>query len=343
MKTISSLLNYKTLLQIYGFSLIFMVCINANAQYDPNFELRINAGGPEISYQDKTFLADQSYVNGYEYTNSQASVDPLYSNERYRTSLTYEIPLENGDYNVILHYAEIYWGANGGGAGGVGDRVFDVSIEGQLMLDNFDISTEVSPETPLLKSFTVNVSDGVLNIYHSALAVDGGVGHAKISALEILGINAANTNPGTGSGSGDSASLWSKTGSNISYESGNVGIGTEAISNYMLAVDGKVRSREVKVDVDNWPDYVFNKNHNLPTLEEVKTHIEQKGHLINIPTAKEVEASGIELGEMNRLLLEKIEELTLYLIENNRKVQELELSNKNLLDRLQKMEFNLQK
>ena len=93
-------------------------------------------------------------------------------------------------------------------------------------------------------------------------------------------------------------------------------MGTTTVpSGYKLAVDGKIRTREVRVDQDTWPDYVFTKDYNLPTLDEVKEHIDQKGHLPNIPSAKEVEANGIQLGEMNKLLLEKIEELTLYVLE----------------------------
>ena len=65
---------------------------------------------------------------------------------------------------------------------------------------------------------------------------------------------------------------------------------------------------------------VFDTDYNLPTLEEVEKHIEKNGHLINIPSATEVEANGIELGKMNKLLLEKIEELTLYIIELDKKI-----------------------
>jgi len=67
-----------------------------------------------------------------------------------------------------------------------------------------------------------------------------------------------------------------------------------------------------------WADYVFKEDYHLPTLEEVEKHIKEKGHLINIPSAKEVNDNGIQLGEMNKLLLEKIEELTLYIIKQEK-------------------------
>ncbi|CAL2106806.1 conserved exported hypothetical protein [Tenacibaculum sp. 190524A02b] len=104
---------------------------------------------------------------------------------------------------------------------------------------------------------------------------------------------------------------------------GNVGIGTTKIpTGYKLAVDGKIGAREIKVESRAWPDYVFTKDYNLPTLKEVENHIKEKGHLPNIPSAKEVEVNkGIELGEMNRKLLEKVEELTLYTIQQEKQLK----------------------
>ena len=102
--------------------------------------------------------------------------------------------------------------------------------------------------------------------------------------------------------------------------SGNVGIGTNDPSSYKLAVNGKIRAKEIKVEA-GWADYVFKEDYNLPTLEEVEQHIAEKGHLINIPSAKEVEEKGIYLGEMNKLLLEKIEELTLYTLQQQKELE----------------------
>jgi len=109
-----------------------------------------------------------------------------------------------------------------------------------------------------------------------------------------------------------------------SRKEGNVGIGTVQIPvGYKLAVAGKMIAEEVKVQLKaNWPDYVFTKDYSLPTLKEVENHIKEKGHLPNIPSAKEVEANkGIELGEMNRKLLEKVEELTLYTIQQEKQLK----------------------
>ncbi len=122
--------------------------------------------------------------------------------------------------------------------------------------------------------------------------------------------------------------------------SGNLGIGT-ATPGAKLAVNGKIHAKEVKVDLVGWPDYVFKENYTLPTLQEVENHIKQKGHLQNIPSAKEVEEKGIELGEMNMKLLEKIEELTLYTIAQEKRIKELENRDTKIKALEEKLELSL--
>ena len=122
---------------------------------------------------------------------------------------------------------------------------------------------------------------------------------------------------------------------------GNVGIGTTSIpTDYKLAIVGKTLTEEVKVQLkNNWPDYVFTKEYKLPTLQEVAQHINEKGHLQNIPSAKEVtKDGGIELGEMNRKLLEKIEELTLYTIQQQKELEAAKEKNNTLERRLNEIE-----
>ncbi|TPG36289.1 hypothetical protein [Flavobacterium pectinovorum] len=131
---------------------------------------------------------------------------------------------------------------------------------------------------------------------------------------------------------------------------GNVGIGITNPTN-KLDVKGTIHSQEVKVDMNNWSDFVFKKEYNLPTLEEVENHIAEKGHLENIPSEEEVLKNGINLGEMNAKLLQKIEELTLYAIEQSKRnnkqsvrIEKLEKENetfKDVLRRLSKIEEKL--
>jgi hypothetical protein len=103
---------------------------------------------------------------------------------------------------------------------------------------------------------------------------------------------------------------------------GNVGIGTTSIANYKLSVDGNIRTRKVHIDQDSWADYVFESNYRLRPLKEVEQYIQQEKHLPDVPSAAEVKKEGLDLGDNQVLLLKKIEELTLYVIEQNKKIEE---------------------
>ena len=102
-----------------------------------------------------------------------------------------------------------------------------------------------------------------------------------------------------------------------------VGIGTATPKN-ALDVVGTIRSTEVKVEATPWPDYVFEEDYDLRTLQETKEYISTNKHLPEIPSAKEMEANGVNIGDMNMRLLKKIEELTLHLIEQNERMEKME-------------------
>lgn len=118
----------------------------------------------------------------------------------------------------------------------------------------------------------------------------------------------------------------------IKPSTGNIGIGTEN-PDAKLAVNGLIHTKEVKVDLTGWPDYVFGTDYKLPTLQEVEKQINEKGHLANIPSASEVEKNGLLLGEMNKKLLEKVEELTIYLIQQNKDIEKLKVEVKTLSEK----------
>jgi hypothetical protein len=107
----------------------------------------------------------------------------------------------------------------------------------------------------------------------------------------------------------------------IIRQSGNVGIGTSNPA-YKLSVNGTIQSKELIVE-SGWADYVFDKNYKLLTLDEVETFIKQNNHLPNIPSAKEIEEKGLHLGDTQRRMMEKIEELTLYVIELKKEIEQL--------------------
>lgn len=116
-------------------------------------------------------------------------------------------------------------------------------------------------------------------------------------------------------------------GGNLRLDAPQVAIGglLASASGYKLSVTGKVICEEVKVKLSgNWPDYVFSPEYKRPTLNELESFIKTNRHLPNIPTATEVEQNGMEVGDMQKKMMEKIEELTLYILQLEGKVSELE-------------------
>ena len=108
----------------------------------------------------------------------------------------------------------------------------------------------------------------------------------------------------------------------MNVANGNVGIGTNTPAN-KLSVNGDIRSREVTVETINWPDYVFANNYTLKGLAEVEKYIRDNNRLPGIPSAAEIEKNGLQLGDMQKKMLEKIEELTLYIIQQQKEIEQL--------------------
>tara|TARA_A100000171_G_C2139247_1_gene153272 strand:+ start:476 stop:1483 length:1008 start_codon:yes stop_codon:yes gene_type:complete len=117
-------------------------------------------------------------------------------------------------------------------------------------------------------------------------------------------------------------------------------VGTDNLpSGYTLSVGGDAIMEKVKVQTESaWPDYVFNKEYQLSSLDSLQSFIYKYGHLPNIPSAQEVEDSKQDLGFIQLRLLEKIEELTLYLLQQDKKDKELEARNKVLAERIEALE-----
>ena len=98
--------------------------------------------------------------------------------------------------------------------------------------------------------------------------------------------------------------------------------------NLKLSADGPLMAKEVKVTLTGWPDYVFGDTYRLMTLEETEQYIRDNGHLPDVPSAAEVEEEGLSLGEMNKVLMQKVEELTLYIIELQKQIDQLKTQEK---------------
>ncbi len=114
------------------------------------------------------------------------------------------------------------------------------------------------------------------------------------------------------------------TAGSHSYILGSLSLGKTTIgSSYLFDVNGKIRANEIVVNTTG-ADFVFENDYKLQSLEELEIFIKENKHLPDIPTAKEVEENGVSLGEMQTKLLQKIEELTLYIIEQEKRIRELE-------------------
>jgi len=156
--------------------------------------------------------------------------------------------------------------------------------------------------------------------------IDGNIANLRIytRALTNSEINAVITDDGTPP-SPPAINDWQQSGDDIFYNGlGNIGIGTDNPP-AKLTVDGPILATEIKVktDVSTFPDFVFLPDYNLRTLQETETYILQNGHLPDIPSALQVGEEGLSLGEMDAKLLQKIEELTLYMIEMKKENEEL--------------------
>lgn len=165
--------------------------------YDPDGVattiVRINAGGPTVSVNGITWDADAHFTGGGVFSNQAADIaatdsDVIYQTERFdagMSGLTYNIPVPgDGNYNVTLHFAEIFFGAPGGGSelGGAGKRVFSIDVEGgQANITDLDIYDEVGAATALVYVFEdITVNDGALEI-----AMSSSVREGKISGIEV--------------------------------------------------------------------------------------------------------------------------------------------------------------
>ncbi|MEQ6118630.1 hypothetical protein [Reichenbachiella sp. MALMAid0571] len=136
-------------------------------------------------------------------------------------------------------------------------------------------------------------------------------------SLSNITLSGLDWNAGTLSVQEGAGSYFTKTGDELKYANGKLLINTEVIpSGYTMAVGGDMVVNKIWVKkVGQWFDNVFEEDYELQSLEEVEDFVQENKHLPDIPSAQEVKAEGIDLAQMNALLLKKVEELTLYMIE----------------------------
>jgi hypothetical protein len=201
---------------------------------------------------------------------------------------------------------------------------FTFSNTGKFTLENPTVIGEKYSFGPTSAGFTLkNETDGLDRFYIDNL--HGQVGLGTTNPLAYLHIKGFDHGPGIIIEPGNTTAAYGtivKVKNNDSRAfvvENNVGL---AVETFRVYGDGRVYATEIHVRLaSNFPDYVFSKNYKLLPLKEVEAYYKNNNHLPGIPTAKEVEKEGMNVGEMNKLLLEKIEELTIYVVEQQKQLE----------------------
>ncbi|MEL6560878.1 MAG: hypothetical protein AAFQ94_21970 [Bacteroidota bacterium] len=263
-----------------------------------------------------------------------------------------ETPIVRLNRSGAKHDWEIYSTTGGGlffrgGADGVGNSLndyFTIQPDGNLGIGTTD-------PTSLVHVFKRGLANGQV---HDILRIQantegnrqtgfgarinfsfnkyGNVATGEASTLGAISVYDANNESSFGTMAFATKERYDKPLENKMWlnNNGSLGIGTSTTGTHKLAVEGSVGSREVVVESSGWSDFVFADDYHLQPLEKVEEFINDNNHLPEIPSEAEVLENGIKLGEMDAKLLQKIEELTLHMIEMNKRVKLLEEENKKL-------------
>jgi len=152
-----------------------------------------------------------------------------------------------------------------------------------------------------------------------------GTGASELNRYLLL-MNSSGTSSTSGLKAGGvlvaDATTYANPGKNDLVVKGKVAINT-ASSNYTLGVNGKIGARDLQIEGTSWSDYVFADDYELPTLQEVEKYIREHKHLSEIPSEAEVKENGYSVKDLDVVLLKKVEELTLYVIEQQKQIDDL--------------------
>lgn len=203
--------------------------------------------------------------------------------------------------------------------------IFDAGLideyAGSLNLNPLGGNVGIGTDNPIANSkVTLQANDN----YTTALTIQNPSASVKFQAF-VGGPNNGNTISLGTPGAMPMALYTNSANRMFITANGNIGIGTDnPDAAYLLSVNGKIKAREIRVTTANWADYVFAKDYKLMPLKEVEAFINTNKHLPNISAASEIEKNGLDISAMQSKMMEKIEELTLYLIEANKKIENLE-------------------
>jgi hypothetical protein len=262
-----------------------------------------------------------------------------------------------GAHNAALNaWANLAINSEGGNVGiGTTSPAYKLDVNGDVFMHNLRLGNIASIAPDGLTNNLSIIKDGNLLIpkgnvgigttsptAHSggrALVISGAEDGTR-GLIEVWGENGGksifqsvvgdtyigNLRRGTGNGDVYFAYGEGNTAAFIKGSDGNVGIGTTSPTQ-KLSVAGTVLAQKVKVSQPpslDWPDYVFDSSYQLAPLHQVEKYIQQNKHLPEVPSAAEVKKDGIDLGDNQAVLLKKIEELTLYIIEQDKRIKKLE-------------------
>lgn len=209
-----------------------------------------------------------------------------------------------------------YWESNS-----IGHTTFYIANRGGLAVDQVVYGSSGIPGTAL-----VAYQNGTSTDFYLGVNSSQGYCSFAVGSYFMAGLNATpqmvsiTTQTATPSGTPINLTV---NPVQITDSNGNIGIGTVDPRGFKLAVKGNVHAEQVNVDLNNWADYVFSPTYQLPSLSQTKSYIDHNHHLPDMPSAAEVKKNGVDLGEMVKLQTKKIEELTLYLIEKDKEINDL--------------------
>ncbi|MBN9300162.1 MAG: TMF family protein [Filimonas sp.] len=211
-----------------------------------------------------------------------------------------------------------------------GDHTYKTSVDNYVNTAGATISNDLKVIGKIVTNTTINVNRPDSQTPNANINISSGDGHfflflssagpQNYNPIVKAGDHALIYTDGVEGTGGLVLAPWSAQTAGLRLDNnGNVGIGITAPTD-KLAVNGNIRSKKVIVTQTGWPDYVFDSSYQLPTLDSVSNFIQTNKHLPDIPSAATVEKDGHDLGEVQKQLLKKVEEMTLYMIEQNKKI-----------------------
>jgi len=311
-------------MKLKGFLLLAIVFVGLNVQAQNYFQISgANPGNVEIKHDGKLNIKGLSLKSTLSIYSSESGFTHrrlTFNTQQGNNSFIYNFDPNASLFHTIniggLHSLSSGLTILGNGNLGVGNESPEHILHLKATTPTLRLESEVNNANGSMIRFTENQLQGAYFQYNGDLnRFDIGMHNAQ-SSLE----------------QDDTPAI------SILRSNNHVGIGTTNPGNFRLAVEGTIGAREVKVTLDSWSDFVFNSNYELRDLEEVEAFILENKRLPDIPSEKDVIDNGVNLGEMDAKLLQKIEELTLYVINMNKEMKFLKLENSELKEKIEKLE-----